>query len=346
MRKTKKLAAILFSVVLIALTGCENEKKKTSDTEADIPSLVVDEETNEIISDNQNLSDTASDEASDEPSDAEGDYFSIKIEDIYSFKEGTYVTGTIESGTVRTNDQVQVMNDEDIFVGTVKKIDILGEVVEEATVNEYVGLLLDKIDRSNLTVGAYLTTPSKEALMPPSVLHPRKYKDLKEYDFEYAINIKKGEYIETEFCTIDNIELVMGPEFGDNKIHVEEAKFESSMLAGLKATLTNTSDESYYPGNCYASAYSYNIEKFDPHLGARSVLYVVKDGDLLENVEVASGETVEIYILGEIDYNWHQRYADTFFVSLGMQKDFEPKDANSSYAYDYSFEIGEMNRHE
>lgn len=338
MRKKICLAIMLQIVMVIALTGCSKEKT-TTEAEATVAEVEVGE--SEVTIEEQSSTEdlTASEDQSE--------YFSMKVDGVYSFTEGVLATGTIESGTVKANDQVEIANEGNVIVATVIRVEIHGEVVDSATKDDYVGIMLKDLKRSDVAVDGYITTPGQGTLdalaaeeeANAAVLHPPI--DSMDRDFRYEINIEKGEYIETKFCTIEDIELVIGNEFGNNKITVEEPKYESSQLGGMKAKLTNTSDETYCPGNCSTTVWSYDTKSYTPGGPHDGILYVEKDGDLLENVEVAPGETVVIYILGEIDYGWHQRYADELYVVLYMRESFVDDENCDS---EYSFEIRDFDR--
>lgn len=334
-KRTNFIQFILYAaIMLLVLTGCSQKAETASETESVNPETEV--SVSESSSEDQNISET------------ETDSFSMLIDDVFHFSEGTCITGTVESGTVRVNDRVEIVKDGTPILGTVLKVEILGEVAEQATAGDRnVGITVDNISRSDVEEGTYVTTPSPEALDAEqalmdkyaSVLHPPKTDDE-----DYEINITNGEYIETIFCTIDNIEFVVDYEFGNNNIHIESPEYSDSRLAGFKASLTNTSDMTYTPGNGSFTVWSYDKSSYTPGGPYDGKLYVEKDGDLLENVEVAPGETVVIYVLGEMNYGWHEKYADTMYVYFYMRENFENKDTADSHTPEYSFYVRDFNK--
>lgn len=322
------------TAMLIALTGCNPKTETASDADSVNPEVEI--TATETSSDDQNIS------------EADAASFSMLIDDAYHFSEGACITGTVESGTVQVNDRVEIIKDGTPILGTVLKVEILGEETELATAGDRnVGITVDNISRSDVEEGTYVTNPSPEALdaeqalmdQYASVLHPPKSDD-----DDYEINITNGEYIETIFCTIDNIEFIVDYEFGNNKIHIESPEYSDSRLAGFKASLTNTSDVTYNPGNGSFTVWSYDKSSYTPGGPYDGKLYIEKDGDLLENVEVAPGETVEIYVLGEMNYGWHERYADTMYVYCYMRENFENKDTADSHTPEYSFYVRDFNK--
>ena len=335
MKKRKHLIQALLYVVtmLIVLTGCNQSPETNSQTDSAVSEV-------EII---------GSEDISEDPdtSVANEETFRMLIDDAYYESVGSCITGTIESGSVCVNDRVEVIKDGTPILGTVLKVEILGEEVEQATAGDKnVAITVENISQSKVKEGTYLTTASQEALDAEqallaeyaSVLHPPITDD------DYEINITNGEYLDTIFCTINNIEFVIDYEFGNHQIHIEAPEYSDSRLAGFKATLTNTSDVTYNPGNGSFTVWSYDKSSFTPGGPYDGKLYVVKDGDLLENVEVAPGETVEIYVLGEMNYDWHEKYADTMYVSFYILENFENKETADSQTPEYSFYVRDFNK--
>ena len=336
MKKSKTIMlTILYAALIVTIfTGCSTQTETTPEPEASISDAEI--TTTETLSEDMDTS------------AGETETFSMKIDDAYHDSVGAYITGTVETGTIRVNDRVEIIKEGSPILGTVLKIEILGEEVQQACAGDKnVGLTVDNIRQSDVVEDAYITTPRKESLEAEqalmdsyaSVLHaPRTDDD------DYEINITNGEYIETIFCTIDNIEFVVDYEFGTNNIHVESPRYSDSRLAGFKASLTNTSDVAYYPCNASPTTWSYNKSSYTPGGPYDGKLYVEKDGELLENAEVAPGETVTIYVLGEMDYSWHERYADTMYVYLYMREYFKNEDNADSHTPEYSFYVRDFNK--
>lgn len=76
----------------------------------------------------------------------------------------------------------------------------------------------------------------------------------------------------------------------------------------------------------------------------RQTYYMVYYGELLENVEVAPGETVVIYVLGEYSYGWHQKFATNMYVAMGFEEGFVQTTVTSPDVLPYKFEIRDFDR--
>lgn len=182
------------AILLCSMTGCGKENNSTAEPN---PSLTIDENNSSV--------DSSSEE---NKTDTQSESFSMQIEDVFLMAgRGTYVLGTIESGTVRLNDWIEVSGNGKSMLGTIKEIEINREPANEAGPNQYVGLILENIERSEVEAGMYVATPSKEALDAynalleenAAVLHPPR--DNKVIETRYVIDLRNDEYIETK-CSL------------------------------------------------------------------------------------------------------------------------------------------------
>ncbi len=84
--------------------------------------------------------------------------FIMTIEDIFTVTgRGTIVTGRIEKGTIKVNDQVQIigLNDE-VKTTVIREIEMYRKTYESATAGDNVGLLLKDIERDEIERGQVL----------------------------------------------------------------------------------------------------------------------------------------------------------------------------------------------
>jgi elongation factor Tu len=86
--------------------------------------------------------------------------FLLRIEDVYSIAgRGTVVTGPIERGVVRVNDEVEIVGLRPTIKTTCTCVEIFRKLVDEGRAGENVGILLRGIRREEVERGQVLASP-------------------------------------------------------------------------------------------------------------------------------------------------------------------------------------------
>jgi elongation factor Tu len=90
--------------------------------------------------------------------------FLLRIEDVYSIAgRGTVVTGPIERGVVRVNDEVEVVGLRPTVKTTCTCVEIFRKLVDEGRAGENVGILLRGLKREEVVRGQVLASPGSIA---------------------------------------------------------------------------------------------------------------------------------------------------------------------------------------
>ncbi|MDR7207072.1 elongation factor Tu [Priestia megaterium] len=86
--------------------------------------------------------------------------FLMPIEDIFSIQgRGTVVTGRIEQGILKKNDEVEIVGIKETIQTTCTDIEMFNKLLSEAEAGENVGLLLRGIDKTGIQRGQVLAEP-------------------------------------------------------------------------------------------------------------------------------------------------------------------------------------------
>ncbi|MFZ7826932.1 elongation factor Tu [Priestia sp. 40] len=86
--------------------------------------------------------------------------FLMPIEDIFSIQgRGTVVTGKIEQGILKKNDEVEIVGIKETIQTTCTDIEMFNKLLSEAEAGENVGLLLRGIDKTGIQRGQVLAKP-------------------------------------------------------------------------------------------------------------------------------------------------------------------------------------------
>lgn len=86
--------------------------------------------------------------------------FLMPIEDIFSIQgRGTVVTGRIENGVLKKNEEVEIVGIKDTTKTTVTDIEMFNKLLDFAEAGENVGLLLRGIDKNGVQRGQVLAKP-------------------------------------------------------------------------------------------------------------------------------------------------------------------------------------------
>jgi translation elongation factor EF-Tu-like GTPase len=136
MKKIKYYAIFIICMILCLslITGCKNTKK----------SAEVDNK--QKITDNK---------------DAEA--FSMPIKDVFNITgRGTVVCGTIESGSIKVGDPVEIIGEDIRKKSCVIGIERNRELVDEAKSGEWTGVLLENISVDEAKEADFITDPTEE----------------------------------------------------------------------------------------------------------------------------------------------------------------------------------------
>ena len=86
--------------------------------------------------------------------------FLLRIEDVYSIAgRGTVVTGPIERGVVRVNDEVEIVGLRPTITTTCTSIEIFRKLIDEGRAGDNVGILLRGVKREEVERGQVLASP-------------------------------------------------------------------------------------------------------------------------------------------------------------------------------------------
>lgn len=86
--------------------------------------------------------------------------FLLRIEDVYSIAgRGTVVTGPIERGVVRVNDELEIVGLRPTIRTTCTSVEIFRKIIDEGRAGDNVGLLLRGVKREEVERGQVLASP-------------------------------------------------------------------------------------------------------------------------------------------------------------------------------------------
>jgi len=86
--------------------------------------------------------------------------FSMRVDDVFSIKKrGTVVTGRINAGTLRVGDALVIDGAAGGRSTACRAIEAFRKTMDSATVGETVGLMLDGVEKSDITSGDWLRAP-------------------------------------------------------------------------------------------------------------------------------------------------------------------------------------------
>tara|TARA_B100001750_G_scaffold73396_1_gene58520 strand:- start:3013 stop:4197 length:1185 start_codon:yes stop_codon:yes gene_type:complete len=87
--------------------------------------------------------------------------FLMPVEDVFTIKgRGTVVTGRVERGTVKTNDEIEIVGYGDSRKVIVTGVEMFHKTLDEAEPGDAVGCLLRGVDREEIERGQVLAKPS------------------------------------------------------------------------------------------------------------------------------------------------------------------------------------------
>jgi len=86
--------------------------------------------------------------------------FLMPVEDVFSIKgRGTVVTGRVERGTIKVNEEVEIVGIKDTTKTVVTGVEMFHKLLDEAEAGDAVGTLLRGVDRSDIERGQVLAKP-------------------------------------------------------------------------------------------------------------------------------------------------------------------------------------------
>lgn len=86
--------------------------------------------------------------------------FRMVIEDVFSINNGISVTGTINQGTIHKGDKIEILGDNKLITAVIDKLYIKEKEIESATKGEYVAIQIKDINKSQVSRGQMVATPS------------------------------------------------------------------------------------------------------------------------------------------------------------------------------------------
>ncbi|MEH7511128.1 elongation factor Tu [Priestia megaterium] len=167
--------------------------------------------------------------------------FLMPIEDIFSIQgRGTVVTGRIEQGMLKKNDEVEIVGIKQTIKTTCTDIEMFNKLLNEAEAGENVGLLLRGIDKTEVQRGQVLAKPS--SIIPHTKFKAAIYVLSKEEGGRHKpffTNYRPQFYFRTTDVTgaihlKDSVEMVMP---GDSTEVYVELVVPIAMTPGLRFTI-------------------------------------------------------------------------------------------------------------
>ena len=154
-------------VVFISKSNSVSDKKILDATENNIQSLLkengFDEKNTPIIRGDVNTDSTITSLMSNvdkwitSPQTAEEKDFAMPVEDVFAITgRGTVVTGRVETGKVKVDDEVEIIGPKGTRKSTVTGIEHFRESKDEAVAGDNVGILLEGIERDDVERGDVL----------------------------------------------------------------------------------------------------------------------------------------------------------------------------------------------
>lgn len=150
--KKSVLIPIIIVVILIAvaiLIAIKFIKKDTSNNNSNNDQQVQENDNSTNIENN-----TDTDNQNNSSYDNEGSFL-MPIEDIFTISgKGTVATGTIERGSIKVNDEIQIIGlDRELITTVVTEINKYRKSEDSAEAGENVGLFLRGVDRNEIEIG-------------------------------------------------------------------------------------------------------------------------------------------------------------------------------------------------
>lgn len=136
--------------------------------------------------------------------------FLLRIDDVFSIiGRGTIVTGVVERGTVKLNDEVYIIGmDKEIIATVVTNIEAFRKKLDSATVGDNIGITLKNVEKKQLQAGQV-------------VAHSNSIVTTKKFDAELSFVSTEDAVVEKSFTDILYLQFYFGTDI-DGKINLLE----------------------------------------------------------------------------------------------------------------------------
>lgn len=136
--------------------------------------------------------------------------FLLRIDDVFSIiGRGTIVTGIVERGTVKLNDEVYIIGmDKEIIATVVTNIEAFRKKLDSATVGDNIGITLKNVEKEQLQAGQV-------------VAHSNSIVTTKKFDAELSFVSTEDAVVEKSFTDILYLQFYFGTDI-DGKINLLE----------------------------------------------------------------------------------------------------------------------------
>ncbi len=159
--KRKILTAILYvtlcGTIVMGAVGCSKNTINEANSETSNTESGSDGDSEEENTDVTGIVDKDTNTTYDENGD-----FLLRVEEVFVITgSGTVVTGTVERGTIKVNDEVQIIGlDKEIITTTVTGIEKFREMPDQATVGDSIGMMLKDVERDQVQRGQVIAKPN------------------------------------------------------------------------------------------------------------------------------------------------------------------------------------------
>ena len=146
---------VIVGVVFVMLNKKDNKESKDTNTNTEV-------NTNSNSETNTNSNTSGSVDPNTNTSATADGAFLMPIEDVFTITgRGTVVTGRIERGTVKINDEIQIIGlDKEIKTAKVTGIEMFRKNLDSATVGDNAGIVLSGVTREDVQRGQVIAKPN------------------------------------------------------------------------------------------------------------------------------------------------------------------------------------------
>lgn len=219
---------LILSLFILSLTACKKDEAKEVKEEHIIPTPTTAVEPASTDKTNEDTLD-------EEPLDS--DDFLMVVDNTFYLDESLIVTGKISSGSISVDDQVEIIDPSDnIQFSKVNTIEKYKELIDSATVGDYVAIKLHNLERDDIEIGSQIRLKESSSTPDP--------------DEDFGIKVKLIDSGANKVNVINEIREVTGcglkeaKELVDNvpseiikKISAEKAEEIKTSLEELGATV-------------------------------------------------------------------------------------------------------------
>lgn len=158
MKKTI-MQLLMLSLFILSLTACNKDEAKETKEEHIMPTPTPAVEPASTDKTNEDLSD-------EEPLDS--DDFLMVVDNTFYLDESLIVTGKISSGSVSVDDQVEIIDPSDnIQFSKVNTIEKYKELIDSATIGDYVAITLNNLERDDIEIGSQIRLKESSSTPDP-----------------------------------------------------------------------------------------------------------------------------------------------------------------------------------